>query len=815
MEQNLPERSAPDAHSQLRPAALAAQAFAQLCAFAPDSLTLARRLGWSGDARIFSQWMDDFLILCKREKLLSLSQLPLALLDWLSARDTPPNAIGSAPILLVGFDRLTPTQRRLLDLAAHCRSEELPAASHAPVHRVHPDPESEIAACFAQIRSSVVAHPDSRWLILTPRVAELRGPLERALGDLQRSLPQPIAAEFTHGVPLASLALVRAALLLLRWLAEPLDETQLLWLLTTGCFTSSEAERETLLRCFASLQRGDLARTEWSLEAFCAAAGNRDAAIWCARILAAVQSLSVPTLATADAWSTRIPDFLSAALWLDSAPLDSAAYQALQQFHAVLDDCAAIHSILPAPIPFSRFLRILHHQLEEKSFAIEVAAPQLQIAAPAESAGLTADAIWFLGADSAHWPGIGRPNPLLPLALQIQSGMPHASLEIDIDHATTITRRLPLAADQLHFSFAALQPDGEHFPSAPIVALAGAAIPAEPAASHATVCEPALSLVEDAAPPLLAAAVSGGASVLTHQSQCAFRAFAVHRLHIDSPSTAEPGISASLRGRLLHATLSRIWGGTESGGLRTLNDLLACSPLEAFVSRHIASVFAQMRPALQSETISPSLVAIEQQRLTDLLCTWLHYEAARHPFTVLGCEVANEIEIAGIRLRIRVDRMDRIDRIESAEEHILILDYKTSEHKAGVWLDDRPDDAQLPLYTQLYPDEQLEGLVFANVVNSEDKLGFRGLVRSARASLLPDLPSRNALVAQPLTTDQLLAWRATLQSLASDFLQGKAEVNPQKYPATCKHCGLESLCRVASILGDASPGDPDADEEDA
>ncbi len=825
------ERNASSEHSALRPASLAMRAFAQLCAFAPDALTPASRLGWSGDARVFSQWLDDFLALCKREKLLSASQLPLALSEYLRQNSHEPSAEPLPELLLVGFDRLTPTQRRLLDLTARWQIEDLPAATHAPQHRVYPDATTEITACFQWIRASIETNPGGRWLILAPRADDLRGPLERALDDLQRKLPQPIAAEFTHGPPLASVPIVRAALLLLRWLTQPLSETELLWLLTTGCFTASAAEQNALLDRFASLQRGDFARTEWSLEAFSHAsprAAKTDSTLgWSARILAAAESLSSANNAPQDTWSTRILDFLSATLWLDNLTLDSAAYQALDAFHSVLDDCAAIRAVSSAAIPFTRFLAILQHHLDAQPFTLETPAPQLQIASPAESAGLVADGIWFLGADSAQWPGIAHPNPLLPLALQIQSGMPHASLDIDIDHASALTHRFSLVTSELRFSFAALQPDGARFPSAPVVALAGPPVATDSPTEEPCAYANAVTFVQDSAPPLPPVpgeSVHGGASVLTDQSLCAFRAFAAHRLDIEAPRAAEPGISASLRGHLLHSALSRIWGG--DGGLRTLDDLLARASLEEFVALHVAAVFARMRDALQSETISPALVEIERQRLTDLLCEWLQYEAARHPFTVLGCEVAREVEIAGMRLRIRVDRMDRLDRIDPIDpsdglqthgEKILILDYKTSEHKASAWLDERPDDAQLPLYTQLYPEDELAGLVFANIVPADNERGFRGLVRNARESLLPDLSTRSALVTRPLTTAQLKAWRSTLENLAQDFLHGHAAVNPKKYPKTCERCGLQSLCRVASILGNADADDPDfeADEEDA
>ena len=154
--------------------------------------------------------------------------------------------------------------------------------------------------------------------------------------------------------------------------------------------------------------------------------------------------------------------------------------------------------------------------------------------------------------------------------------------------------------------------------------------------------------------------VHGGSSVLTHQSLCPFRAFAAHRLRMDAPQAAEPGISSSLRGRLLHAALSGIWG--DGGGLRTLEDLQNCiqsaapMPLEQLVTRHVDRALDGSADALQSETISPTLIELERQRMVRLLQLWLRYEAGRQAFTVHGCEIQEEVVIAGLRLSIRVDR---------------------------------------------------------------------------------------------------------------------------------------------------------------
>ncbi len=788
----------------LREASLAMHAYSLLCSHCPELLAPGRRQGWSGDAGIFSKWLQNFQQRCRQEQCLSASQLPILLAEWLEQNPGFPQH----RLLLVGFDRLLPAQRRLLDAVGNWQLEAIPTDPPTIHYQEYPDPETEIAACFRWIAAQAAEQPQGRWIILAPRADELRGPLERAQSQWLQSGQQPLMVEFTHGVPLASQPMVHAAMQMLRWGSEPVTETELLWLLTTGCFTQSEAEQTQLLRIFERLQSGEMARTEWSQESFSRVAENLGAADWCLRLRTA-QQLLAPERQTLDAWCTCVSDFLAESLWIDATALNSTAYQARRQFQTVLDSCAAVRAVSAAPVTLPQFLRLLQHLLDEKSFSTEVPAPQLQISTPAESAGLTADGIWFLGADSSQWPSTGKPNALLPLAVQMEAQMPHASLALDIAHADATLQRIAGMAGELRFSFSALQQDGGRFPSAPVLALAGNLHPiadddptADPTAGVPALMPAAAAIPADADAALQlpgdeSRVVHGGSSVLTHQSVCPFRAFAAHRLRMDPPQAAEPGISASLRGRLLHAALSGIWG--DRSGLRTLEDLQNCiqsatpMPLEQLVAQHVDRALAGSRDALQSETISPTLIALERERMVRLLQLWLHYEADRQAFTVHGCEIQEEVVIAGLRLSIRVDREDRVG------DRLLILDYKTSAHMPKSWLGDRPDDVQLPLYALHHPAEELEGLVFANLVIAEDKRRFQGLVRNAAETLLPSIRGSASLVKHPLTQEQLDAWRTTLTSLAQEFLRGEAAVQPKKFPDTCDHCGMQSLCRVPEL----------------
>ena len=43
-------------------------------------------------------------------------------------------------------------------------------------------------------------------------------------------------------------------------------------------------------------------------------------------------------------------------------------------------------------------------------------------------------------------------------------------------------------------------------------------------------------------------------------------------------------------------------------------------------------------------------------------------------------------------------------------------------------------------------------------------------------------------------------WETHLTALVHQFLEGRAEVNPFNRSNTCRHCGLETLCRINELL---------------
>jgi ATP-dependent helicase/DNAse subunit B len=308
------------------------------------------------------------------------------------------------------------------------------------------------------------------------------------------------------------------------------------------------------------------------------------------------------------------------------------------------------------------------------------------------------------------------------------------------------------------------------------------------------------------------AEVHGGASVLTFQSQCPFKAFAATRLAAQNWEPAEAGLTASQRGNLLHAVLHAIWAGPPNG-LRTVRELQDLADRTPFVAAHVERALQEEISANLRERMPRRYLDLEARRLTSLVTEWLEYEATRLPFTVHATEVDSLVSIAGLTLKLRLDRIDRLN-----DNSLLVIDYKSGDVSPSSWDLPRPDDVQLPLYAgfALGPHDELGGLVFAKVRPGDQS--FAGHVGAPSATLFPGLKSNSTLVKNALTAEQLIDWRAHIEQLAHYFLAGRAEVDPRAYPKTCERCGLQTLCRVqenpAQIKAEDDPnGDVEASDE--
>ena len=539
-----------------RIAKMAADAHVLLCSYAPGMLKEKARSSWQDDAAAFSGWLSEFDRMCASGRLISAARLPVELLSLFEPEQTE-----RVPLLLVGFDRVQPVQEMVLDAWGKWRQTELGETAERRNFYLPGDEQSELAACAAWCDQKLSGNPDARLMIVTQDLPARRGEMERAFlrlaGDSFRQ-----NVEFSLGVPLGYVPLVRAAQLMLRWLTGPIEEHELDWLLGCGLSVKNEAETFALTSFIRAVRRRGMERTHWRCDEFLRQRpGASLPAEWAERMQEAIRRLygvaEIPQLPMA--WADFVSELLQVTGWPGVRALTSEEFQVLRRWQHALDMTSSL-GFDGRRLTWTEYLKTLVSTLDETLFAPESQDAAIVITGPSESAGLEADAIWFMGASEDAWPATGSRHPLLPIGVQRDYRMPHATPQLDLDLARKMTKRLAASAPEVCFSCARQIGGVEMRASRLAETSAGEPRPIPNELAGSTSAQPAVEIYEDySRVPLAADRAGGGSAVLSSQSQCPFKAFASARLGAEGWDPAEAGLNALQRGNLLHGVLHSVW----------------------------------------------------------------------------------------------------------------------------------------------------------------------------------------------------------------------------------------------------------------
>jgi probable DNA repair protein len=456
---------------------------------------------------------------------------------------------------------------------------------------------------------------------------------------------------------------------------------------------------------------------------------------------------------------------------------------------------------------FDDFLAMLERTAQETIFAPESEDAPVQVMGVYASAGQPFDAVWFLGATDTGWPASSRPNPLLPVALQRELGMPHASAADDTALAHRAMERIAGSGGEVIYSYAQMSEEALQRPSSLVSSFAPANIASAVEGPRTISLD---TVADDSWVPLTHTGVAdGGQSALKDQANCPFQAFVLRRLGVRELSIAGRGLSPGDRGTLIHRVMQTVWSEDIDGHAHLTNhaDLLQAThagTLRPLVAGHAAAAIRWLN-AESGDPWQRAYLKAEEERAIDLVMDWLEIEVLRQPFQLASVEEKTTIQVGDLSLGVRADRIDQVAGGK------LLIDYKTGEVSTASWDGPRPEQPQMPLYAAFGGTTNLIGAVFAQVRPS--KMGFKGRVEDARANLSETLDARQ-LVTAPYTAGLVEEWRGTLLHLAESFVRGEAQVDPRIYPKSCQYCSLQGVCRVAESRG-TSPIDDSGDEEGA
>ncbi|MFZ1729787.1 MAG: PD-(D/E)XK nuclease family protein [Bacteroidota bacterium] len=493
-------------------------------------------------------------------------------------------------------------------------------------------------------------------------------------------------------------------------------------------------------------------------------------------------------------WTAAFLRVLEACGWPGDRGLNSREYQARERFRDLLEEFAGLDVVM-APVQLVEALARFRRLASERVFQVKSVRAPVQIMGVRESAGLRFSHCRVLGMNDDIWPPSPHPIAFVPIRLQRSAGIPAAVPERFLEQVREETALLFRCAEQVTFTCSAADGDRELLPSPLLSSLAMESRRVQRRdAVHLIAGSDRLQLQtlrDDKAPPMdIGEYVRGGTTIISLQSACPFRAFVDRRLHAARPEEVEHGVRAIDRGNLIHRSLEAFWRK-----LKTHSQLTALSDtdLRKLLQEVIDQSFEQEK-YLGPRRVAEHLLEAERECLLLLLYDWVTMEKARLPFEAKELELKKTINLSGLPLEMKIDRID-----ELSDGSQLVIDYKSGNKSVADWMALRPSEPQVPLYLQA-SDNHARAAAFAIVRRGESH--FAGLKDDDVP--MNELSSASEYLAKKEMDERdwqslQRRWTSILEGLASEFLSGHAAVDPRDGADTCEYCKLSACCRIDSV----------------
>jgi len=756
------------------------------------------------DGKAFQHWAQRYESITRRER-----QTDGARLAEVAASRLALPEIRKPPCLVhYGFDFVMPQQAAFFQAlaAAGC---DVSGAGPQPrggerLRVACVDSAEEIRRAAAWARARLEANAAARIGVVVPGLAQHRKAIQRifsAVMEPDYALPgrrrPALPFNISLGEALNSYPLVSAAFLALELAGREIDFERASRLIRSPFLAGAESELARRARLDAWLR----ARAEpvVTLDRLLALMAHEDAGCPAlAQRLAALAEFRKARLfggQPPSAWARAIFEALTVIGFPGERGLDSAEFQTLAKWHEVVANFAALDRVLPRT-GYTDAVSRLRRMAADALFQPETPDVPIQVLGELEATGMEFDHLWVLGLSDETWPRAPRPNPFLPADLQRAAGVPQGSAAGMLDLARRLTGEWLSCAGEVVLSHPLREDDREFKPSPLIVAVPERTLALPDYASYRGAVHDLREIDHSAdvqVPPLgAAAAVGGGTAVIRDQAACPFRAFAFHRLGAASLEAPHAGLDAMERGALVHRVLALAWAQLKTKGAL---DAIVDADLDALLARAAEEAVVRIRRE-RPTVLSGRFAGIERRRLARLAREWLEQEKRRGGFTVLATEDKRRIEIGGLTLNARLDRVDQTD-----DGRRIVIDYKTGKASPGAMLGERPDEPQLPLYV-VGAEPDASAVAFALVKAGE--MGYAALARDD--DLLPDTKAFSASRyrdRQGSWQEVVAAWRADLARIAAGFVAGEAAVDPKRYPNTCRYCDVKPFCRIYERLDNA------------
>ena len=743
----------------------------------------------SEDHQAFARWRSEFRDRLQRRRWLVSADLPAQVIAGVRAgRIRAPQRI-----VLAGFAAtLTASERSLFAAleAAGSRIERWQPPSFSPEFKRlrHADAQAQFRSIGADIRRRLMPFADHTTA--PPRIV-IAMPDPDGRRELVESIFRPMLAPWLHGLEastqrpqpwrweaggaLADQPPIAAALavaeLRLRDNAPSLVGRVLL-----SSALWDEFDRGLGARADAQLR--DEGWPKLSFERLIAALPGRLKS----RYLALREAIaSAPSRALPSAWAQHWEQRLRTLQGKWSPQSDSAGFQLYREWERLLARLSSMDAQL-AQVSAGEALSWLRELARSARFdaRVEYTQPVLILRLD-EAVGLPCDVLYLADLSADGFPGRPRGgeahSDYLPLDPQIAAGVPGAAPALLLARSRDLAAELLTLAPEVSLHVVAFDERGAQVTPSPLFGAptewAEASAVAEISGlDRRTALGPQYARPADDPVPAVGddelGRLRAGAALFQAWFESPFFAFARSRLGIEALREPSRWLDAARQGHVAHAVLEAVWG-----------ELRSSAELAQRSDEEIAGAIASALDPALDQYMPPAdygrvPVALERARQADVLGQWMRHERRRvDPFAVEHIEAEVVMKLAGLPLKLRIDRIDRVRHPDG--DRWLVLDYKTGRNAdPRGWSADRLAEPQLPLYASHAAAEvmgvpRVDGICFGHLKDGHPTLSALTdwrlrLVEGELQDLRDDW------------ADKLSAWRTQLVAAARGFLAGEAGI---------------------------------------
>ncbi|MGC1183403.1 PD-(D/E)XK nuclease family protein [Legionella sp.] len=714
---------------------------------------------YTSQTRQFQQWWQFFDNQLKQQNFITECQLATYLVNANSM-------LLSQPVVWVCFDDFNPQQLRLQQhLEQHgLKQYYYDLKEHPPIAEVFAakDDKEEYQQLMIWLQKKL--HSGNQ------RISVVVPDLQQKSPELQRILAQhfnPTLFNISLGQPLSTFPLIAHALCWLNLDTKSLNHHQASLILQSPYLGGAQEEflaRSEYLQDGSLLEKQNILFTKFI----------HDLEVKTPKLAALLTQVTPYPLKTSVLeWIHLFQERLNSLGFPGDYGLISENYQCFNRFTLLFDEFRQL-SLLNSQFTKTEALETLQLLANKTIFQAQKINAAIQISGLLEASGCEFDHLWVMGLTDQCLPQKVHLSAFIPPLLQRELCMPHSLPTRELQFARQTVHRLQNSAGSVVFSYAELQGDTSYLPCSLIAKLPSfAPLPM----NTESVLHNELIHVEELynVPLKLGEHISGGTSILANQAKCPFKAFAEHRLRAKAVSYTTDGLDTKERGQIIHKVMELLWHELESQhALFSLDEQIVEQHINQAIHRALAPLTQQ-----QPESFSKFIHEVEYTRLKRLVLSYLEWEKQRPPFTIAALEQSYAINLAGLELQVRVDRLDQV------ADKKWVIDYKSSLPNNKPWNEDRPKEPQLLLYALL--DTQINALLFVQLKTgkiscsgfSEEKQGISGI---------------SSLRKEETWTNCRENWQAQLTRLAEEFQQGHCPPQPTQM-SLCQQCDYQNLCR--------------------